>query len=356
MFNFSFGVSNCILVGIMINLNFSSITIEDALSILKHVDEKWATAYYKFLNEYFTQNEIKVRTSGTTGMQKTITVSKLQMQKSADATLKYFNLKKGNSTLLALSCDFIAGKMMLVRAIQGKLNLFLAKPCSNPSNYFSKEYDFVPLVPMQVQNIIKTKKVNQIKKLLVGGGKLSEDMISQLNKFKTQSYESFAMTETLTHFAIKQIAPVYNEWFKTIKGFEIDHNKEGELIIKKNIVTNCELQTRDLIEKKSNSEFKWLGRSDNIINSGGIKLIPEEIERKISKLIYVPFVLVGVPDIKLGEKIAIVSNEPLEINLDKINEVLCKYEKIQTAYIVKRFPKTQSGKIKRKELVKILNA
>jgi O-succinylbenzoic acid--CoA ligase len=209
---------------------------------------------------------------------------------------------------------------------------------------------------MQVQNIIKTKKVNQIKKLLVGGGKLSDDMVSELNKFKTQSYESFAMTETLTHFAVKQIAPVHNEWFKTIKGFEIDHNKEGELIIKKNIVTNCELQTRDLIEKKSNSEFKWLGRSDNIINSGGIKLIPEEIERKISKLIYVPFVLVGVPDIKLGEKIAIVSNEPLEINLDKINEVLSKYEKIQTAYIVKRFPKTQSGKIKRKELVKILNA
>ena len=258
----------------MINLNFSSITIEDALSILKHVDEKWVRAYYEFLNEYFTRNEIKVRTSGTTGKRKVITVSKLQMQKSADATLKYFNLKKGNSTLLALSCDFIAGKMMLVRAIEGKLNLFLAKPCSNPSNYFSKEYDFVPLVPMQVQNIIKTKKVNQIKKLLVGGGKLSDDMVSQLNKFKTQSYESFAMTETLTHFAIKQIAPVYNEWFKTIKGFEIDHNKEGELIIKKNIITNCELETKDLIEKKSNSEFKWLGRSDNIVNSGGKRIRP----------------------------------------------------------------------------------
>ena len=164
------------------------------------------------------------------------------------------------------------------------------------------------------------------------------------------------MTETLTHFAIKQISPIYNEWFTTIEGFEIDINKEGELIIKKNNITDCELKTRDLIEKKSNSEFKWLGRSDHIINSGGIKLIPEEIERKISKLISVQFVLVGVPDKKLGEKIAIVSNEPLKIELNKINKVLPKSERIQDSFVVKHFPMTQSGKIRRKELVKTLNA
>ena len=340
----------------MINLNFSVITIEEALSILKPIDEKWIQVYYKFLYEYFTCKDLKVSTSGTTGKPKTITVSKIQMQKSAFATLFFFSLKKNNSILLTLSCDFIAGKMMLVRAIEGELNLFLAEPCSDPSKYLFKKYDFVPLVPMQVQNIIKTKKIIQINKLLVGGGKLPNEMISKIKKFKTQVFESFGMTETLSHFAIKQISPIFSEWFKTIKGFEIDNNKNGELIIKKNIITNCELKTKDLIEKKSKSEFKWLGRSDNIINSGGIKLIPEEIERKISKLISVQFVIIGIPDIKLGEKIVIVSQKTLKIELDKINKVLSKYERIQTSFIIKKFPLTQSGKIKRKELLKILNA
>ena len=278
------------------------------------------------------------------------------MQKSANSTLNYFNLREGNSTLLSLSGDYIAGKMMLVRAVEGKLNLFLGKPRSDPSYYLSSEFDFVPLVPMQVQNIIKTGKVNQIKKLLVGGGKLNDEILHQLKKNKNQIYESFATTETLTHFAIKKISPVYDEWFTTINGFEIDISEEGELIIQKNNITNRKLKTRDLIEKKSNSEFRWLGRSDHIINSGGIKLIPEEIERKISKLISVQFVLVGVPDLKLGEKIAIVSNEPLKIELSKINNVLSKYERIQTTFVVNYFPITQSGKIKRKELVKKLNA
>jgi O-succinylbenzoic acid--CoA ligase len=278
------------------------------------------------------------------------------MQRSAAATIDYFNLKKGDHTLMVLSCEFIAGKMMLVRAIEGKLNLFLAKPCSDPSKYLSRKFDFVPLVPMQVQNIINSKKVNQIKQLLIGGGKLGAKMIDELKKSKSHVFESFAMTETLTHFALKQISPTNNEWFKTLKGFEISHNQNGELVIKKNAITNCELKTKDLIEKKSKSEFKWLGRSDNIINSGGIKLIPEEIERKIEQLISVRFILIGIPDLRLGEKIVIVSEEPLELKIEEINKVLKKYERIKTSKIINKFPLTESGKIKRSELQKIVNA
>jgi O-succinylbenzoic acid--CoA ligase len=326
------------------------------LFILKHSNEKWIEKYYHFLCTYCSSQKIKIRTSGTTGSAKTITVSKDQMQKSAGATLNYFNLKKGDSCLLALSCEFIAGKMMLVRAIEGKLNLFLAKPCSDPSHYFFQKYDFVPLVPMQVQNIVKSKEIGQIRHLLVGGGKVSNEIISKIKKNQTQVYESFGMTETLTHFAIKQISPNYSEWFKTIDGFEIDSNKNDELIIKKNGIIKTTLKTKDLIEKKSNSEFKWLGRSDNIINSGGIKLIPEEIERKIVQLISVRFVLIGLPDDKLGEKIAIVSEKPLKIDLEKINKDLSRYEKIKISKVVNKFPTTESGKIKRRELQTILNA
>lgn len=340
----------------MINLNFSNITIEEALLILLPLNEKWIEKYYHFLNTYCSSQKIQISTSGTTGNRKIITVSKNQMQKSAGATLNYFNLKKGDSCLLALSCEFIAGKMMLVRAIEGKLNLFLAKPCSDPSHYFSQKYDFVPLVPIQVQNIIKSKEIAQIRQLLIGGGKVSNEIISKIKKNQTQVFESFGMTETLTHFAIKQISPNYSEWFKTIDGFEIDSNENDELIIKKNGIIKTTLKTKDLIKKKSKSEFKWIGRSDNIINSGGIKLIPEEIERKIAQLISIRFVLVGLPDDELGEKIAIVSEKPLKINLEKLNKYLSKYEKIKISKIVNKFPITESGKIKRKELQIILNA
>ena len=354
-FNFSIAVSNCILVFVMINLNFSTITIEEAILVMEPLNKKWIQSYYNFINEYLTNKEFKLSTSGTTGKRKIITVSKVQMQKSAAATLNYFNLKKGDSCLLVLSCDFIAGKMMLVRAIEGKLNLFIAKPCSDPSHYLYQKYDFAPLVPMQVQHIIQSQEVGQIKQLLVGGGKVNNDIISQIKKFKTQVFESFGMTETLTHFAIKQISPNYSEWFKTIDGFEIDSNKNDELIIKKNGMINSTLKTKDLIKKKSSSEFKWLGRSDNIINSGGIKLIPEEIERKIVQLISVKFVLIGVPDNELGEKIIIVSEKPLKIELEKINKYLSKYEKIKLSKIISKFPITESGKIKRRELQIILN-
>jgi len=339
----------------MINLNFSKITVSDALSILKLYDEKWIKLYYNFFIEYFYKNKIEINTSGTTGNPKTITVSKVQMQKSAAATINYFNLQKGDSCLLSLSCEFIAGKMMLVRAIEGKLNLFIAKPCSDPSHYLSRKYDFAPFVPMQVQNIIQSKKVGQIRQLLIGGGKVNNEIISQIKVFQTKVFESFGMTETLTHFAIKQISPNYSEWFKTIDGFEIDTNKKDELVIKKNGIINSILKTKDLIKKKSNSEFKWLGRSDNVINSGGIKIIPEEIERKIAKLIPVRFVLVGLPDKQLGQKIAIVSEKPLKIELEKINKDLSQYEKIKISKIVTKFPITESGKIKRRELQIILN-
>ena len=195
----------------MINLNFSNIGIDEALSILSSHNEKWIQEYHDFLFNYSKQEKFNVKTSGTTGKRKTIIVSKLQMKQSATSTLNYFNLREGNSTLLTLSCDFIAGKMMLVRAIEGKLNLFLAKPTSDPSNYFSREYDFVPLVPMQVESIIKSKKLNQIRNLLIGGGKLSKDIIQSIQQFNIKAYESFATTETLTHFALKRICPDFNE-------------------------------------------------------------------------------------------------------------------------------------------------
>ena len=341
----------------MINLDFSKISTFEALKTLKcNQHFNWVIPFYTFLKEYLDINDLIVKTSGTTGTKKSLSVTKTQMQLSAIGTINYFNLKKGSSVLLILSCDFIAGKMMLVRAIEGKLNLFIAKPVGDPSKYFTHKFDFVPLIPLQVRALIKSRKITNIRKLLVGGGKADKQLIEELKPFDILAFESFAMTETLTHFALRQISPLENEWFKTIGEFKLNVTRNGELIIRENPISGSEFKTRELVELKSESEFKWLGRTDNIINSGGVILIPEEIENKISKLISIEFVLIGLPDNKFGQKIVLVTQEPFKIEIEKLNKKLSKFEKIKEFKIIDCFPKTESGKIKRKEIMNILNA
>lgn len=339
----------------MINLNFSKISIDEAVQILELNKElNWVKPFLTFLKEYSSSQNLEVKTSGTTGKRKTLIVTKSQMHLSAKGTLGYFDLKKGNSILLSLSCDFIAGKMMVVRAIIGSLNLFIAEPCSDPSKYFFQKFDFVPLVPLQVKALIKSGAISNIHKLLVGGGKADDLLVKDLKSFNVLVFESFAMTETLSHFAIKKIAPREEEWFKTIDGFKLDTNKKGELIIQENPISGDQLVTKELVKLKSDSEFKWLGRSDNIVNSGGIILIPEEIENKLSKLISKEFVVTGIPDDKFGEKIVLVLQEPIQLELKVLNKRLSKFEKIKAKFILSSFPKTESGKIKRKEVIELI--
>lgn len=341
----------------LINLDFSNISINDALSVLKSkANYDWVESYFNFLKEYSNNDQLTVKTSGTTGKKKEIIVSKQQMHFSAEATIKYFNLAKGSKVFISLSCDFIAGKMMLVRAIRGQLNLTLAKPESDPSNSIVEEFNFSPMVPMQIENILKSKKTNNIKSLLIGGGKVNNELINKLSSFDGEAFESFAMTETLTHFAIKKLTPQKDDWFNTLPGFKIDTTSNNELIVRKNDLLSNPVITNDIIESKSDTQFRWLGRSDNLINSGGIKLIPEEIESKILQHISVPFVLCGIPDDIFGQKIVIVSETSEVLDINNINKFLPKYEKLKGSFKINSFPRTESGKIKRAEIVKLISA
>lgn len=338
----------------MVNLDFSSTSLTDALVILESkIELDWIEPYAEFLKAYIHQNEFIVQTSGTTGKKKDILVSKAQMQQSASGTIEYFKLRPSDSIFLSLSCNFIAGKMMLVRAIEGRLNLFISEPTSDPSDQINQVFDFTPLVPMQVKALLKSGKINLFKQVLIGGGKVEESTIKALNEKDITAFESFAMTETLTHFAIKEVSPNPSEYFTTIKGYTVKANINNELIVLD--FNNHQIKTNDLIDLKTNTKFKWLGRTDNLINSGGVKLIPEEIESKISKQIPTPFVLIGMPDEKLGQKIVLVSETELTTTLEAINNSLPKFEKIKAKFQINKFPKTESGKIIRNKVLELIH-
>src|SRR5690606_6077881 len=294
-------------------------------------------------------SEITLKTSGTTGTPKEITVSKQAMVYSALATGTFFNLYPKDKILCCMPVNFIAGKMMFIRAFVLGLELDFVKPNLSPLLKLDKEYDFCAMTPMQVENSLE--QLHQVKQVIIGGAKVSSDLEEKLLPLSTICYETYASTETLTHIAARKIG---SEYFELLPDISITTDQRGCLIIDAPRISSQTIITNDLVQIKSENEFKWLGRIDNVINSGGIKLFPEIIEAKLTSKIGMPFFMGGIPDSVLGEKLVlIVESSPFELEND-IFDGLEKYEKPKKVFFIPNFTLTESGKIKRKEIVRQL--
>lgn len=298
--------------------------------------------------QWFDDNDyVILMTSGTTGEPKPIQLSKEGMIASAKATAKFFKLKKGDSALLCLPTRYIAGKMMFIRAIVTGLELDYVSPASNPLAKVSKTYDFVPMVPLQVVNSLD--KLHQIKTLIVGGAKLSESIKEKIAQTITEVYETYGMTETITHIAAKKID---DEYFRVLPHADISVDSRGCLIIDAPSVAKEPVVTNDLITLKDERHFKWLGRIDNVINSGGIKLFPELIEEKLSHYIPYRFFIIGKEDETLGNKLVLViESEPYQLVKEAFDS-LDNYEKPREIQFVNKFKETPTGKILRRDNIR----
>jgi O-succinylbenzoic acid--CoA ligase len=302
----------------------------------------WEFSIQEFLDQWFSSSEyIEAKTSGSTGEPKPISLPKSAMKMSAKMTGEFFQLQKGDSALLCLPVNFIAGKMMVVRAIELGLKLYCVQPKSQIDLSEFPSLDFVPMTPMQVENSIES--LDKINTLLIGGAPLSDVLREKLLSIPTHSFESYGMTETITHIGLKEIS---EDYFKLLKGVQISKDERGCLVIqtpyfKEPIVTN------DLVEIRNSTEFRWLGRVDNVINSGGIKFIPEKMEQKLKSFLSTEFIISSLPDSTLGEKLILVieSSSPLQLDLNNSN--LDKYETPKEIHFLTEFPRTESGKIKR---------
>ncbi len=303
-----------------------------------------------FLLEWFDDKAyIELHTSGTTGTPKKIRKQKQQLVNSALATGDFFNLKPGDTALLCLPVQYIAGKMMLVRSFILGLQLDYVVPSACPLEHIQKEYDFVAMVPLQVENSLDY--LDGIKKLIIGGAAVNKSLSFKLQGVKTAVYETYGMTETITHIAARRVGETY---FTVLPNVVISATADNCLVVDASAVADEPVITNDLVELGNKGQFCLLGRIDNVVNSGGIKLIPEQLEEKLSKSISKRFLVGGIPDEKLGQKLVLLIEgveEPLD---DNIFDVLEKYEKPKAVYFIPKFPETESGKLKRKEILKLI--
>lgn len=350
---------NCVNFHKDFHLNGISFTSKDEL--LAYSKNK-LPSLYGFLVIWFNNNDsILVQTSGSTGTPKSIQLKKEHMKNSALATGTFFNLSEKTTALLCLSINYIAGKMMVVRALTLGWKLDVVEPTSKVP--IEKEYDFSAMVPIQLQ---KSKaKIYKIRKLIVGGGIVSNKLVEEIQHIKTQVFATYGMTETITHIAIRKLnnfvegESILNSYYKCISNVVIGHDNRNCLVINAPKISDEWIITNDVVQLISENEFEWLGRYDNVINSGGIKLHPEKIEEKLATIIEDRFFVAGIPDTILGEKLILVVEKEKSKLLATVktafeNQIfklksLNKYEKPKEIYFLERFIVTPTEKIQREK-------
>jgi O-succinylbenzoic acid--CoA ligase len=317
---------------------------------------EWGKELYQFINEWFSDSDfVLAQTSGSTGEPKSVELPKSVMIKSAERTISYFGLQPGNHLLLNLPCRYIAGKMMVVRAIVGEMNLISVDPTTNFEFLNQETFDFGAMVPNQVFNLLNQSagkvKIQHIRNLLVGGSTISKSLEMQIGQLSNRVVSTYGMTETASHIAIRELSGNREtEFYQCLPDISVGLNENGCLQIYLPDLGDP-LQTNDLADIQSETSFRIMGRADSVIISGGIKFSPEVIEKKLEDLISQRFLISSVPDAKLGEKLVlIIEGDPFNTNTleQKLAKILPNFERPKSIMFMNKFQETTSGKIIRR--------
>ncbi|MBU4537404.1 MAG: AMP-binding protein [Weeksellaceae bacterium] len=322
-----------------------------------------------FLEDWYSDSKtVSVQTSGSTGTPKVFEIEKEKMLSSAKMTCDFLNLKEGDSALVCLPVEYISGKMMIVRSLERKLKLLISSPSIHPLADLDHEVDFCAMSPLQVENSLH--KIHFIKNLIIGGAQVSESLKTKIHTQLSSViqppnsfiYETYGMSETLSHIGLKQIYPNSEEYFSVFEGVIINLDERGCLNISAPKLNSGILQTNDLVELKNSRQFKFLGRIDNVINSGGLKIHPEQLENILKKQLSNEVAFLGMKDETLGQKLVLVieADETDELNsqlkslLNEVQAVFSKNHLPKEIHFIKNFPRLGNGKLNRKELLNLL--
>ncbi len=320
-----------------------------------------------FLSEWNNhENTVKVRTSGSTGIPKEMLVEKERMLASAKATCDFLGLKEGDTALLCMPLDYIAGKMMVVRSIERGLKLIDVEPSSHPLDDVEEHVNFAAFVPLQVHKSLDCPKLKAIDNIIIGGGAIDEALEKKLRAFPNNIYSSYGMTETLSHIALRRVSGENASlWYSPLQGVTVSLNEESCIVINAPYVCAQTLVTNDIGEVNAQGQFRVLGRKDNVINSGGVKVQIEEVEKVLSESLEDNyndsynydcradrlFIITSAPDAALGEEVVMLLREDLSAEDEKVIEEaigrLPKYWKPRRIVKVKELPMTETGKPKR---------
>ena len=310
-----------------------------------------------FLEEWFSDKKmVSVQTSGSTGTPKIFEIEKNKMIASAQMTCNFLGLKEGDTALLCLPVEYISGKMMMVRSVIRHLKLIITNPSTKPLQNLQDEISFCAMTPLQVENSLD--QLHWIKNVIIGGAAVSESLKNKIfntlgSKGSQRIFETYGMSETLSHVALKKIYPVSEVFFTAFENVDISTDERGCLRIFAPHLNAEVLQTNDLVEIKNNNQFRFLGRIDNVINSGGAKIFPEQLEALVKKEITNEVVFVGKDDERLGQKlILVIEGQESQDIIDEITAIPFEksFYKPKEIIFIEKIPRTPNGKVNRIEL------
>jgi len=332
--------------------------LEQLISSFAESKESYLQKTADFLTQWLAPQEtITLHTSGTTGIPKQIKLKKQSMVNSALATGDYLKLSPKNRALLCLPADFIAGKMMIIRSIILGLHLDIIRPSSMPLSLTSKNYDFCAMIPLQASKSLVD--LPRVKKVILGGASIDGELEAKLQTISTEVYSSYGMTETISHIAMRKVnhTEVHQNTYKALPNVTFTQDERHCLVIDAPLIADHPVVTNDIVNLISRTEFEWLGRFDNIINSGGFKVFPESVERKIKKYIKEDYFITKEADEELGQRAVLYvqgdeKDYPTLSHDIYMDKDMLKYEVPRQIYFVPEFVYTDNQKIRRDETVK----
>ncbi|EJW96875.1 O-succinylbenzoic acid--CoA ligase family protein [gut metagenome] len=341
----------------MDDMCISAATIEEVIADGQSRLNEYQLQVLAFLQEWFSDcATLRVQTSGSTGLPKQMEVEKDRMMASAMATCDFLRLTSSCQALLCLPMQYIAGKMMVVRALVAGFRLLTVPPCGHPLAGLEEKPDFAAMVPLQVYNSLQVneeaEKLRSLPVLIIGGGAIDVSLEQTLKCFPNQVWSTYGMTETLSHIALRRLnGGADSSWYVPMKGVKVSLY-EGALRIYAPAVYPGVLQTNDLAEMNDRGEFRILGRRDNVINSGGIKIQIEEVEDALRPCMPVPFLVTSVPHPVLGEEMVVLVKDDGSFNIVDLIERQCQsalpvYWRPKRVLFVEELPFTETGKPQR---------